>query len=75
MRQIATFLLFGVALTAGAAEIWRWKDANGVVHYSDNPVPGAKAAVRHRAGSGAKRPKKKTRAGNGQRGGSVRAGR
>jgi hypothetical protein len=41
MRQIATFLLFGVALTAGAAEIWRWKDANGVVHYSDQPRPGA----------------------------------
>jgi hypothetical protein len=40
MRQVATFLLFGVALTAGAAEIWRWKDANGVVHYSDNPMPG-----------------------------------
>jgi hypothetical protein len=45
MRQVATFLLFGVALTAGAAEIWRWKDANGVVHYSDNPVPGAERII------------------------------
>ena len=41
MRPIASFLLLGCALTAGAAEIWRWTDANGVVHYSDNPAPGA----------------------------------
>jgi len=35
-------LLF--ALTAGAAygaPAWRWVDANGQVHYSDQPVPGA----------------------------------
>jgi hypothetical protein len=41
MRLVATFLLCGVALTTGAAEIWRWKDANGVTHYSDQPRPGA----------------------------------
>lgn len=42
MRRLASFLLLGVALTAGAAtEVWRWKDDNGVVHYSDKPVPGA----------------------------------
>ena len=41
MRHVAPVLLLGFALTAGAAEIWRWTDANGVVHYSDNPVPGA----------------------------------
>jgi hypothetical protein len=41
MRQVAPFLLCIFALTAGAAEIWRWRDANGVVHYSDNPRPGA----------------------------------
>jgi hypothetical protein len=36
-------LLF--ALTVGAvhaAPAWRWVDANGQVHYSDTPVPGAK---------------------------------
>jgi hypothetical protein len=42
MRRLASFLLLGVALAAGAAtEVWRWKDANGVVHYSDSPVAGA----------------------------------
>jgi hypothetical protein len=41
MRRLASFLLLGCALSAGAAEIWRWKDAEGVVHYSDSPVPGA----------------------------------
>jgi hypothetical protein len=41
MRLVASILLCAVALTAGAAEIWRWKDANGVVHYSDQPRPGA----------------------------------
>jgi hypothetical protein len=41
MRWVASFLLLGVALAAGAADVWRWKDANGVTHYSDMPVPGA----------------------------------
>jgi hypothetical protein len=41
MRRVASFLLCGVAFAAGAADIWRWKDANGVTHYSDSPVPGA----------------------------------
>lgn len=39
--RTACFLLVGVAALAGAAETWRWKDANGVIHYSDRPVPGA----------------------------------
>ncbi len=43
MRRPTSFLLLGLVLAANAAEteIWRWKDANGVVHYSDSPVPGA----------------------------------
>lgn len=41
MRQLASFLLLGLAVAAHAADTWRWKDANGVVHYSDRPVPGA----------------------------------
>ena len=38
-------LILFFALTVGAvhaAPAWRWVDANGQVHYSDTPVPGAK---------------------------------
>jgi hypothetical protein len=49
MRQVASFLLLGAALAASAADIWRWKDADGVVHYSDTPVPGAERVVVNRA--------------------------
>jgi hypothetical protein len=41
MRLTASFLLCCVALSASAAEIWRWRDASGAVHYSDKPMPGA----------------------------------
>src|SRR5512139_843458 len=41
MRQIAALLSMLIALSAGATELWRWKDADGVVHYSDRPVQGA----------------------------------
>ena len=42
MRNFALFLLISSAIgVAAAADVWRWKDANGVVHYSDQPVPGA----------------------------------
>lgn len=41
MRQLAALLSMLIALSATAAEMWRWKDADGVVHYSDRPVPGA----------------------------------
>jgi hypothetical protein len=41
MRQLASFLLLALALPAIAAEVWRWKDDKGVVHYSDTQVPGA----------------------------------
>jgi hypothetical protein len=41
MRQIAALLSLLFALPAVAAELWRWKDADGVVHYSDRPVQGA----------------------------------
>jgi hypothetical protein len=41
MRQLAALLSMLIALSASAAELWRWKDADGVVHYSDRPVQGA----------------------------------
>jgi hypothetical protein len=41
MRQLASFLLVAFALPALAADVWRWKDDKGVVHYSDTEVPGA----------------------------------
>ncbi len=43
MRRPTSFLLLGLVLAANAAEteIWRWRDAEGLVHYSDSPVPGA----------------------------------
>lgn len=42
MRKLACFLMLCLsAAGAQAADVWRWKDANGVVHYSDVQVPGA----------------------------------
>lgn len=40
-RPGAFILLMCAALALQAAETWRWVDADGVVHYSDVPVPGA----------------------------------
>lgn len=45
MRQLASFLMFAVALSAGAAEIWRYKDADGQWHYSDSRTPGAERVI------------------------------
>jgi len=41
MRLVASILLCVAALSAEAAEIYRWKDANGVTHFTDYPVAGA----------------------------------
>ena len=35
-------LLLGASTLAAATEVWRWVDQDGVVHLSDQPVPGAK---------------------------------
>jgi len=43
---LLTLCLFATAVgdaqTATTRELWMWKDANGVTHYSDVPGPGAK---------------------------------
>jgi hypothetical protein len=31
----------GLSGTASSADVWKWVDAKGVTHYSDQPVPGA----------------------------------
>jgi hypothetical protein len=33
------------ALTAQSAVVYKWTDADGVVHYSDQPVPGAEKII------------------------------
>ena len=40
MRLIACIALL-LTVPALAATVWKWRDADGVIHYSDQPVPGA----------------------------------
>jgi Domain of unknown function (DUF4124) len=42
MRKCLILLFALTTGSATAAPAWRWVDANGQVHYSDTPVPGAK---------------------------------
>ena len=42
MRKCLILLFALTASAAHSAPAWRWVDANGQVHYSDTPVPGAK---------------------------------
>jgi hypothetical protein len=44
-KGVLTGVLTAVALGATAAVIYKWTDADGVVHYSDQPVPGAQKIV------------------------------
>jgi hypothetical protein len=44
-RLVALFCLavtFAAAVYGSTTPMWVWKDSNGVTHYSDRPVPGAK---------------------------------
>jgi len=41
MRKWLILLFALSATTATSAPAWRWVDANGQVHFSDRPVPGA----------------------------------
>lgn len=35
------YLVLLIATPLMAANVWKWRDASGVVHFSDQPVPGA----------------------------------
>jgi hypothetical protein len=39
------FLALSVLLALGGAEVYRWTDADGVVHFSDRPMAGAERIV------------------------------
>lgn len=43
-RLLPVILLFA-ASAAGAAVIYKWTDTDGVVHFSDQPIPGAERIV------------------------------
>ena len=48
MRRILAFTV-AILVTASAlaeGDVYRWKDANGTWHYSDQPQPGAELVVR-----------------------------
>lgn len=45
MRAVCLVAILLLASSATATELWRWVDDNGVVHYSDRPVPGAEKVI------------------------------
>lgn len=48
LTSAALLALALLAAPAAAQELYQWKDANGVTHYSDTPPPaGAEHSVRH----------------------------
>jgi len=45
MRLMFLLVFCLAAAAAGATELWRWVDDNGIVHYSDRPAPGAEKVI------------------------------
>src|ERR1700676_1770008 len=43
--RLWTALTLFASFAAGAAVVYKWTDSDGVVHYSDQPVPGAEKIV------------------------------
>lgn len=39
LALVPALVLLGTALPLAAGQIYQWKDANGVTHYSDSPPP------------------------------------
>lgn len=53
MRQLALIALLLASASASAAQVYRWTDAAGKVHYGDRPVAGAESLdVRPASGDG-----------------------
>lgn len=53
---IASASLFGLAGVASASEVYQWKDANGVTHYSQTPPPKGQYQQRQITNRGATAP-------------------
>lgn len=43
MNRIAILMLLATLVTAALADMYKWVDENGKVHYTDSPPPGKKA--------------------------------
>jgi len=55
-------LLLLASASAGATDMYKWKDANGVTHYSETPPPGQRFESRRMDGSDPVQPETKTAA-------------
>lgn len=53
MQRCVLLFFTLVAINVSAGPAWRWVDADGTVHYSDRPVPGAVEVYLPDAGSAA----------------------
>ena len=53
LPRLCCLLLLGTAATASAANLYKWKDANGVTQYSERPPAGKQYETRHITASGA----------------------
>ena len=42
---LGCLLAFTSSGQSSRREVWQWKDANGVTHFSDNPAPGARKII------------------------------
>ena len=52
LSRLCCLLLLSTAATASAANLYKWKDANGVTHYSERPPTGQKYETRRITTSG-----------------------
>ena len=53
LPRLCCLLLLGTAATASAANLYKWKDANGVTQYSERPSTGKQYETRRITASGA----------------------